>query len=87
MNVIALDHVYLTVSDYPGSEAFYDGVMSVLDYERHSQGESFAGYGPPGESEFGTNSLWILKPFILGFREFISKSKAASTKILNIGCG
>ena len=55
-------HITIGVNDLEASIAFYDGVMSVLGYERHSQGESFAGYGPADDSKFGTNSLWILKP-------------------------
>ena len=55
-------HITIGVNDLEASIAFYDSVMCVLGYERHSQGESYAGYGPADNSEFGTNSLWILKP-------------------------
>ena len=55
-------HITIGVNDLDASMAFYDAVMAVLGYDRHSEGESFAGYGPAGNSEFGTNSLWILKP-------------------------
>ena len=56
-------HITIGVNNLDASMAFYDGVMAVLGYQRHSQGESFAGYGPADDSKFGTNSLWILKPY------------------------
>ncbi|MDJ0758433.1 MAG: VOC family protein [Woeseiaceae bacterium] len=55
-------HITLGVNNLDASIAFYDGVMGVLGYERHSTGDSFAGYGPRDGSQFGTNSLWILTP-------------------------
>ena len=55
-------HVTLGVNDLEAAVVFYDGVMRVLGYERHSRGESFAGYGHPGDAKLGVNSLWILIP-------------------------
>ena len=55
-------HVTLGVNDLDASIAFYDGVMNALGYERHSVGESFAGYGHPDDAMLGNNSLWILTP-------------------------
>ncbi len=34
MEVIGLDHIYVTVSDFTGSEAFYDRVMSALGFRK-----------------------------------------------------
>jgi glyoxylase I family protein len=34
MEVIALDHIYVTVSDFPKSEAFYDQVMGALGFRK-----------------------------------------------------
>lgn len=55
-------HVTLGVNDLEASITFYDGVMGVLGYERHSHSESFAGYGRPDDIALGINCLWILVP-------------------------
>ena len=55
-------HVTLGVNDLDASIVFYDGVMKVLGYERHSRCESFAGYGRTDDAMSEINSLWILKP-------------------------
>ncbi len=55
-------HITIGVNNLDKSLAFYDAVMPVLGCERHSSGDSYAGYGPPGDSQFGMNSLWILTP-------------------------
>ena len=34
MEVIGLDHIYVTVSDFTRSEAFYDRVMHVLGFRK-----------------------------------------------------
>jgi len=34
VRVIGLDHVYVSVSDLPRSEAFYDGVMAALGFRK-----------------------------------------------------
>jgi glyoxylase I family protein len=34
MEVIGLDHLYLTVSDFSRSEAFYDGAMKLLGFRK-----------------------------------------------------
>lgn len=34
MEVIGLDHIYLSVSDFPRSEAFYDRVMAPLGFRK-----------------------------------------------------
>ena len=34
MEVIGLDHIYVTVFDFPRSEAFYDRVMSALGFRK-----------------------------------------------------
>lgn len=34
VEVLGLDHVYLTVSDFARSEAFYDTVLGILDYRK-----------------------------------------------------
>ena len=55
-------HVTLGVNDLDASIVFFDGVMNALGYERHSQSESFAGYGRTDDAMSQINSLWILKP-------------------------
>ena len=60
-------HITLGVNDLERSIRFYDVVLSILGLERHSSGDTFAGYGPPpnaqdSPSHTGENSLWILKP-------------------------
>lgn len=50
MTVIGLDHVYLTVSDFPRSEAFYDGVMEQLGFRKGTKaigGDPHAHYFNP----------------------------------------
>lgn len=37
LEVIGLDHIYLSVSDMARSEAFYDQVMKVLDFRKTSR--------------------------------------------------
>ena len=47
MDVIGIDHLYLTVSDFGTSEAFYDGVMRALGFfkgDRPIGGERHAHY-------------------------------------------
>jgi catechol 2,3-dioxygenase-like lactoylglutathione lyase family enzyme len=47
MDVIAIDHIYLAVSDLDASEAFYDGVMRALGFykgDRPIGGERHAHY-------------------------------------------
>ena len=56
-------HITLGVDDLCSATGFYDAVMSVLGYERHSNGDTFAGYGHPDNATLGTDSLWVLKPF------------------------
>ena len=34
VEVIALDHIYVTVRDLSASEAFYDPVMHLLDFRK-----------------------------------------------------
>ncbi len=34
MDVTGIDHIYLAVSDFPASEAFYDAVMRALDFRK-----------------------------------------------------
>ena len=34
VEVIGLDHIYLTVSDFARAEAFYDKVLALLDYRK-----------------------------------------------------
>lgn len=34
VEVIGVDHIYLTVSDFARAEAFYDKVLALLDYRR-----------------------------------------------------
>jgi glyoxylase I family protein len=34
VEVIGVDHIYLTVSDFARAEAFYDKVLAVLDYRK-----------------------------------------------------
>lgn len=53
-------HITIGVNDLDRSKIFYDAVLSKLDVNRHSDGETFAGYGEAGIT--GKNSLWILKP-------------------------
>lgn len=50
MQVIGLDHVYLTVSDFERSVAYYDGVMAVLGFRKGDKaiaGEPHAHYFNP----------------------------------------
>jgi catechol 2,3-dioxygenase-like lactoylglutathione lyase family enzyme len=50
MNVIGLDHIYLTVSDFARSEAFYDDVMELLGFRKGTKpigGEPHAHYFNP----------------------------------------
>jgi glyoxylase I family protein len=47
MDVIGLDHIYLAVSDFAASEAFYDAVMQMLGFykgDRPIGGERHAHY-------------------------------------------
>ena len=47
MKVIGLDHIYLVVSDFPRSEAFYDVVMEMLGFRKGTKsinGEPHAHY-------------------------------------------
>ena len=55
-------HVTLGTNDLQRAIPFYDGVMAVLGYEKHSTGDTFAGYGDPVDANLGVNSLWILIP-------------------------
>ena len=55
-------HITLGVDDLYSATRFYDAVMSVLGYQRHSNGDTFAGYGHPDNAILGTDSLWVLKP-------------------------
>ena len=55
-------HITLGVNDLKGSIDFYDGIMAILGHERHSSGDTFAGYGNPVDADTGVNSLWILAP-------------------------
>lgn len=34
VEVVGLDHIYLTVSDFARAEAFYDKVLALLDYRK-----------------------------------------------------
>lgn len=34
VSVVAIDHIYLTVSDFARAEAFYDKVLALLDYRK-----------------------------------------------------
>ena len=56
-------HITLGVDNLYSATKFYDAVMTVLGYERHSNGDTFAGYGHPDNATLGTDSLWVLKPF------------------------
>jgi catechol 2,3-dioxygenase-like lactoylglutathione lyase family enzyme len=55
-------HVTLGTNDLQRAIRFYDGVMAVLGYKKHSTGDTFAGYGNPDNASLGVNSLWILIP-------------------------
>ncbi len=47
MDVIGIDHIYIAVSDFAASEAFYDGVMRALGFykgDRPIGGERHAHY-------------------------------------------
>lgn len=60
-------HITIGVNDLQRSIRFYDAVLSTLFLARHSEGESFAGFGIIPEKgqkpdNTGANSLWILKP-------------------------
>ena len=55
-------HITLGVNDLDASMAFYDELMLILGYSRHSTGPTFAGYGDPKNAQLGIDSLWISKP-------------------------
>jgi catechol 2,3-dioxygenase-like lactoylglutathione lyase family enzyme len=50
VNVIGLDHIYLTVSDFEPAQRFYDAVMQVLGFRKGDKpiaGEAHAHYFNP----------------------------------------
>ncbi len=55
-------HITLGTNDLKRAIRFYDGVMAVLGYKKHSTDDTFAGYGDPDDANLGVNSLWILIP-------------------------
>ena len=62
LGAVMFSHVTLGTNDLQRAIHFYDGVMAVLGYRKHSTGETFAGYGDPDDANLGVNSLWILIP-------------------------
>ncbi len=51
MNVTGIDHIYLSVSDFTRSEAFYDAVLAALEFRKGDKaisGEPHAHYIRPG---------------------------------------
>ncbi len=61
-------HIGLGVNDIDKSILFYDAVLGVLGYYRHSTSDTWAGYGKPEDEcakhdNTGADSLWINVPF------------------------
>jgi catechol 2,3-dioxygenase-like lactoylglutathione lyase family enzyme len=56
--VLGLDHLYLTVSDLPRSEAFYDGVMAALGFRKRP----FTLGGEPHVHYFNRHFGYVLRP-------------------------
>jgi catechol 2,3-dioxygenase-like lactoylglutathione lyase family enzyme len=54
MEVLGLDHLYLTVSDFERSEAFYDAVMKALGFRK---GDASIG-GEPHAHYFNPRLQW-----------------------------
>lgn len=48
------DHVGLRVADIRASVPFFQAVLAPLGYELASQGDDYAGFGPPGAP-----ALWL----------------------------
>lgn len=55
-------HITLGVNDIQKSINFYDGLMSILGYQRQHSSDDFAGYGDLKDAKIGNNFLWLLRP-------------------------
>jgi ribosomal protein S18 acetylase RimI-like enzyme/catechol 2,3-dioxygenase-like lactoylglutathione lyase family enzyme len=56
--VLAIDHVYITVSDIPRAEAFYDIVLSMLGFRKHR----FELAGEPHTNYYNRHFSYVLRP-------------------------
>jgi glyoxylase I family protein len=58
IEVLGIDHIYITVSDLARAEAFYDRVMPVLGFRKNS----FAITGEPHIQYFNRHFGYVIRP-------------------------
>ncbi|GAB3256916.1 VOC family protein [Chitinimonas naiadis] len=56
--VTGIDHIYITVSDLPRSETFYDQVLPVLGFRKNT----FALHGEPHIQYYNRHFGYVLRP-------------------------
>ncbi len=57
-DVIGIDHIYISVSDLPRAEAFYDQVMPILGFRKNA----FTIDGDPHIQYFNRHFGYVLRP-------------------------
>jgi len=57
-DVIGIDHIYISVSDLPRAEAFYDQVMPILGFRKNA----FTIDGAPHIQYFNRHFGYVLRP-------------------------
>jgi glyoxylase I family protein len=57
-DVIGIDHIYISVSDLPRAEAFYDQVMPILGFRKNA----FTIAGDPHIQYFNRHFGYVLRP-------------------------